>query len=144
MLNKLSLPIVLAAATFMAAPAAAQNADSASSSYAVQVSGFVPVICRASTDAAVIAPQQNGAVQLGELKEFCNSGGGYKVYADYSPELESATLVVDGKALPLSSDGTTLVTSSDRAAVASRPVSLELKSGQTSGTISFRIVVAEI
>lgn len=121
-------------------PAAAFDQDVAlgSSRYTIGISGFVPVICRATVSETSVAPTA-GTVQLGSLKEFCNSPRGYLVHADYSASLSSAKLVVDGVAKPLSDDGTVVVSSSDHAAITDRTVALEVPEGVQGGTISFRI-----
>lgn len=110
-----------------------------SSQYAIEIVGFVPVICRAKVDTALVAPTA-GSVSLGTLKEFCNSPAGYRVVADYSPALADAKLVVDGKSIPLAQGGgSVIVSESDRAAVNARALELELpKDGQV-GSLSFRI-----
>ena len=110
----------------------------AASQFTVDIVGFVPVICRASVDATVVAPSA-GTVQLGSLKEFCNSPNGYMVHADYSPQLAQAKLVVGGRQVPLQEAGTSVVSQSDRAAIEANPISLELPEGVNGGTISFRI-----
>ncbi len=104
------------------------------------ISGFVPVICRANVDATSVAPRP-GNVSLGALTEFCNSPNGYDVYADYSASLATASLIVDGTAVPLSATGSTRVTQSDRAAIDSHDLVLDLPAeAASSAQISFRIV----
>lgn len=106
--------------------------------YSLGISGFVPVICRASVDANSVAVTP-GTVSLGSLREFCNSPNGYRVIADYSPSMASANLLVDGHLVPLSEGGTTVVSSSSQAAINSYPVDLQLPEGVDGGSISFRI-----
>jgi hypothetical protein len=110
-----------------------------SAQYSIGISGFVPVVCHATVDAAMV-PAQSGQVSLGSLNEFCNSPNGYEVYADYSPNMAKASLLVDGQKVPLGKDGTTRVTKSNRAGIAAHAVSLDLPKGVEPGTISFRIV----
>ncbi len=138
---KMRFAIVSAAALLALntpAVASAPGVDAASSRYSITLSGFVPVICRASVDATMVDAQE-GLAPLGSLNEFCNSPTGYQVYADHSPELDGASLVVDGVAMPLSDAGSTLVSQSDHAAIESRSVSLDLPEGVSTGSISFRI-----
>lgn len=109
-----------------------------SNQYTIGVVGYVPVVCRANVEAGLVAPVA-GTVSLGTLKEFCNSPGGYRVVADYTPALADAKLVIDGKKIALGTGGSVVVSESDRAAIADRSVELELpKNGQT-GSLSFRI-----
>lgn len=124
---------------FAAMPATAvAPAVEMSSSYTIGIRGFVPVICRASLD-ATIASTQPGVQRLGSLREFCNSPNGYRVQANYSANLANAKLVIDGIAVPLSADGSVLVSSSDRAAITTRTVELDLGESVSGGSISFQI-----
>lgn len=125
------------------ATSAAQAADPhvavGSAQYSIGISGFVPVVCHATVDAAMV-PAQSGQVSLGLLNEFCNSPNGYEVYADYSPNMAKASLLVDGKKVQLGKTGTTQVTKSNRAGIAAHAVALDLPKGVEPGSISFRIV----
>ena len=129
--------IALLAAAATAAPAFAENV----AQYRIGIEGYVPLICRASVDAPTV-PTAAGESKLGQLNEFCNNSAGYKVYADYSPELANAVLLVDGKAVSLSESGTALVSQSEGAAIASHDLALSLPQGVSGGTLSFRIVPA--
>ncbi|MGN6819296.1 MAG: hypothetical protein ACTHJR_11570 [Sphingomonas sp.] len=134
--------VALAAAFALATPAA-QAVDPhvavSSAQYTIGISGFVPVVCRATVDAAMV-PAQGGQVSLGSLNEFCNNPNGYAVYADYSPDMAKASLLVDGKKVPLGKTGSTQVSKSNRAGIAAHAVSLDLPKDVTAGSISFRIV----
>ena len=127
----------LAGALVLAVPASAvaPGVNLGSGQFTIGLTGFVPVICRASVDATVIAPSA-GTVQLGALNEFCNSPNGYVVVANYSASLGKATLLVDGKAVPLGADGTTIVTQSNTAAISTHELALQ---GASQGSLSFRI-----
>ena len=127
----------LAGALVLAVPASAvaPGVNLGSGQFTIGLTGFVPVICRASVDATVVAPSA-GTVQLGALNEFCNSPNGYVVVANYSASLGKATLLVDGKAMPLGADGTTIVTQSDTAAISTHELALQ---GASQGSLSFRI-----
>lgn len=109
-----------------------------SSQFAIELVGYVPVVCRASVGASIV-PVTPGTASLGALNEFCNSPNGYRVHADYSPSLAKARLLVDGKPVPLGKDGTALVTQSNRAAIDSHDIALELPKGVEGGQLSFRI-----
>ncbi|MCZ8321403.1 MAG: hypothetical protein ACK442_10650 [Novosphingobium sp.] len=109
-----------------------------SGQFAIQLVGYVPVICRASVDSSFVSPSA-GTVSLGALKEFCNSPNGYRVHADYSPSLSRAKLIVGGKPVPLGKDGTSVISQSNRAAITSQELALDLPKGVEAGAISFRI-----
>ena len=134
-------PVVAVAAlcaTALPAGAFAPSVNVGGAQFSIGIVGYVPVICRANVDAGS-APAVSGTTSLGLLKEFCNSPSGYRVVADYSPALASAKLIVDGKPVPLTNGGSTVVTQSNSAAIADHTLALELsKDGQT-GNISFRI-----
>jgi type 1 fimbria pilin len=134
MLSKIALAALSAAAL---APGSALAADAAG--FTLDISGTVPVICRAEMTANVVAPK-DGRVSLGQMNEFCNDANGYEVYAEHSPELANAVVVVDGVEVKLSATGTTRISRSDTAGIASRNVELRLADGQSAGTLSIRVV----
>ncbi len=107
--------------------------------FALGIVGYVPVICRANVDATRVATTP-GAVPLGQLSEFCNSPNGYEVYADHSADLAKGSLVIGGQKVPLSNAGSTRIRKSNRAAIDSADIALEVPKGVTTGQISFRIV----
>ena len=104
----------------------------------VGVTGHVPVKCSANLDAQLVQAQGDH-VSLGTLVESCNNGRGYQVYAEVSPELAGAKLVVDGRAIALTGAGATLVSMSGGPGHKSRTVSLDGAKG-AGGTISFRVM----
>ena len=138
----LSVAAVALACTATSGQAKSGPQTSSASGYAVEISGVVPVICRAETDIAVI-PTGPGEVSLGALKEFCNNPNGYEVYADYPPALAKASLSIDGHKVPLNASGTTRIDTSNRARVVTRKLSLTLPEGVPSSTIAFRIVALQ-
>jgi hypothetical protein len=135
MMKKLSLALLVAAAP--AATGTAFAADGAT--LRIGVSGFVPVMCRATVQANVVTAK-DGYADLGQLTEFCNSPRGYAVYADHSAELEDVSLIVDGKAVPLDAEGSTLISQSNEAAITQRSLALSTPAHASAGTITFRIV----
>lgn len=130
----------LASALALATPveANAPGVELGATRFSVGVVGFVPVICRASLDAGMV-PIGTGTAKLGTLNEFCNSPGGYRVVATYSPSLASGRLMVDGSAIELDGTGSVVVSQSDHAAMTNRDLSLELSQDVTSGSLDFRI-----
>lgn len=104
----------------MALAALAPTAASASSSTAtITIRGFVPVICRANFDSAP-SMGANGVEELGNIDEFCNSGGGYRVIVDYDPGVDPGSLVIDGRQVALDGSGTAVIDQSSGPAIASR------------------------
>lgn len=138
-LHKVAAACTAAALTVVAPAAAfAPGVAIGASQFTLGISGFVPVICRARLEAGIVTPQA-GTVNLGTLNEFCNSPNGYRVHADYSAELAAGKLIVDGSEMPLGSNGSSVVSQSDRAAIDSHDLQLELPEGVQTGQISFRI-----
>ena len=138
---KLIKPVAAIAAicaTALPASGFAPSVDVGSAQFSIGIVGYVPVICRAKVDASAVVPVA-GTTSLGLLKEFCNSPSGYRVVADYSPQLAQAKLIVDGVPVALTAEGSTVVSQSDSAAIADHMLALELPQDGQTGTISFRI-----
>ncbi|HET9638406.1 MAG TPA: hypothetical protein VFP12_04290 [Allosphingosinicella sp.] len=123
------------ALTALAATALVSTAATAApAGFTLEMTGYVPTICHAQVQLNVASP--------GTLDEFCNNAAGYEIYAEHSPELAEAVLVVDGVDVPLSASGPTRVSRSDHADIATRSLELRLPDGRTApnGTLSFRVV----
>lgn len=103
-----------------------------------EISGVVPVMCRASVDSTSL-PLVAGRIDMGSLHEFCNNPAGYRVVADYSRNLAGAKLYVDGRAIELGTQGSVIVSGADSAAIASHAIELELPATAQAGMISFRV-----
>lgn len=136
---KKSLVLALVASGLMAGGAVSSPAFNTKTSFSLQLRGFVPVICRATVDATNVAPQE-GLVDVGTLSEFCNSPTGYQVWADYSPSLAGASVVLDGESVALSDSGSTMLSATDHAGIKSRDMALELPSDTVAGSLSIRVV----
>lgn len=128
----------LAAAAATPAIGVAPGVGVGNASATIGLTGFVPVICSARVSESTI-PVAQGTAQIGKLREFCNSPHGYRVVADYSPSLAHAKLLVDGKPVPLSKDGSVVVSRSNAPAIDSRHLALEMPKNTNAGSISFRI-----
>lgn len=120
-------------AVVMAAGSAAQ---AGAASYTINITGYVPVVCRVT--AANTQVQSGQTVDLGNLTEFCNNPTGYQVWVDYTPGITGETMYVDGNAIPLSSSGSTMIDSSSTAASLVRSLSISGADQPTS--ISLRVV----
>ncbi|MBX9813096.1 MAG: hypothetical protein K2X76_00160 [Sphingomonas sp.] len=76
-----------------------------SSNISINLSGTVPVICRAELDSSVV-PVAEGRFVLGSMSEFCNNATGFVVVARYgSFGSEGVTLFVDGEEKALTASG---------------------------------------
>lgn len=128
-----------AIALAIGAPVSAAAPVAGSSQLSLDITAKVPVICRTQMTGTMAAIGAD-TYSLGALNEFCNNARGYRVVAEYSPTLASAKLMVDGKPVPLGKSGSTVISQSSRAAIASHEVTLEMAKGNApSGAISFRI-----
>ena len=118
----------------VAASALGSTAATAAPSFTLELTGQVPTLCYAQV--------QLDAARLGTIDEFCNGANGYEVYAEHSPEIADAVLVVDGVEVPLSASGPTRVSRSDHADIATRSLELRLPDGRAApnGSLSFRVV----
>lgn len=116
--------IMLAA---LAATVLASAATAAPAGFGLEMSGQVPTLCRVEA-----------RLDRFMLEEACNAASGYEIYAEASPGLAGALLVVDGVEIPLPASGPVLVSRSDHADIATR--SLELRRAVPAGTLTFRIV----
>jgi hypothetical protein len=128
---------VICASALASSAAFAADVSSGPAAATFEITGFVPVICRANLQSNVVQVS-GGETKLGALNEFCNSPRGYQVFVETSPELSGATLIIDGREVPLSDSGPILVSSSEGPATASRDV--RIASGGGSGSLNFRIV----
>ena len=124
----------LATALSVTSAAAAQPA-----SFELRISGYVPVVCRATVETPA-APAQGGVMQLGRLKEFCNNANGYEVWIDYSPQLSGAILMVDGQPVRLAGPHSVRVSQSGQAGMQTRSLVLNLQGQRPEGSLSFRVV----
>jgi hypothetical protein len=100
--------------------------------------GHVAIICHVSL-ATPLGPAPMGQSSIGQLVEFCNDPNGYQVWADYPPGLAAASLMVDGRVVPLSADGTTQIDSSTTAAVGVRNLTIDQPDGAPGG-FTLRVV----
>jgi hypothetical protein len=140
MSKKLFYGAAAAAATLsMPATGAMPNVGVDSGQFTIGISGYVPVVCRASVEQTMVSPHE-GEVSLGALREFCNSPNGYAIHADYSDSLAKAAIIVDGRKVHLGKSGTTEISKSNRAGIATRALELDLPKGVQGGSVSFRIV----
>lgn len=74
------------------------------------ISLTVPVLCRISYSGSGAGGSVGDAVDLGELKEFCNAGSGYSVIVDYSPgTLRGAVLQLGDDRVVLDGSGEAVI-----------------------------------
>jgi hypothetical protein len=135
------------AAVFVLATASSAIGDTpgrlaGAATYTIELRGYVPVVCRVSMDQTLIQPiDKHAQIPLGTLHEFCNSPNGYEVWVDHAPGLQTAAFYVDGKRVPFSPHGSTLVSDSRNAAIRNHELALDTgKNGAEPASLSLRIV----
>jgi hypothetical protein len=131
--------IAVAAAMSLLAASGVSAAEDPQSTYTLQISGYVPVICRAQLNTDV-APSAAGEISLGQMSEFCNNSSGYQVWIDYSPDLAGDTLMVDGQEVVLDNTGSVQIDSSAGPNVSTKELTLEVPQDGISGNLSIRVV----
>ena len=119
----------------ISAPATANAGTSAGQSFSLV--GEVPIMCRATVRPQAV-PSAGSNTFSGELNEFCNSPGGYAVYARLGGASDQATLLVDGQTISPGAGGEFVVTRSSQPNVAAR--TLQLSGVTSTTTIMFQIV----
>jgi hypothetical protein len=73
----------------------------------IRIHAYVPLICRADFQAR--PAERGGLIELGSINEFCNSGSGYQVIAEYPAAADPGALVVDGQTVRLDGSGRALL-----------------------------------
>ncbi len=131
-----------AAAAAAFAVLAVQAANGATSAQ-LTVRGYMPVQCKLDFSTAMVSPGQAGRVELGNVREFCNTNN-YRILVDYdSAVLSGSRLALGGDEVKLGNSGTDVVTYGTQPTVRTRPISLTLDGAlQTVTTISVRIEAA--
>ena len=135
MVRMLKSAALAAALAFTALQADANPSGEAH--YTVSITGWVPVICRATLNQTLFIEDED-IVDLGQLDEFCNASQGYQVWIDSTPGV-SGTLYVDGQEISLSTTGTTLISTSPTAAKRSRHLALSVGDSPLA-SLSIRVV----
>ncbi len=135
-MKKLTAVAAFAALATLAAPGVQAGNGSNTASMSIQIRAMVPVICRVQMlGGGVGTPGQDGVVHLGQAAEFCNSGAGYRVIVNHSPNLQDAALIVDGMRVPMSPSGVTVMSDIHHAAV--RNVSLAVDPGDAPEQLAY-------
>jgi len=117
---------------------AAPPARSAAMVHTINVNGHVDLQCEAMLhNADAIA--QPGLTDLGLLTERCNSPTGFKVWLYYPATLTDASVVVDGRHIPLNGSGAVVIDQSETAAVSRHTLALYQPGGYAAADIAIRI-----
>lgn len=73
-----------------------------------RLSAIVPTVCRVAF-AGTAAQPESGLVDLGNFSELCNDRHGFRITMSHGSDLNGAELIVDGRSIPLSASGQTLI-----------------------------------
>jgi hypothetical protein len=121
--------LALAVLTALSLPAAASTG--------IGMAGQAQLVCGAGVSGPTGAATGSSQVDLGSLNDFCNDPEGYQVFIDYPPSLDSATLIVNGTPVPLTSAGTVRVDSASQANQTS--LSLALAGSTVTGPVPLTV-----
>jgi hypothetical protein len=116
---------------------ATAGADPSNGSQSLTLGGYVPLVCRADYTAA-ISFRPDGVIDLGSVREFCNSGTGYQVVVEYSPTNAPGALILNGNEIALDQSGSTVVAEVAGPAVLTRNIAYRPGS-QPITSIRFRL-----
>jgi hypothetical protein len=122
-----------------AAVAAASAATSASAvGWTIELKGTVQLVCKAELTQSA-APSGSGVVTLGPLNELCNDGNGFEVYAT-TPAGTGGAFLVDGKSVPVSSSGQTVIDASPSAVIMTHQLAYDPQGGQAPSSVTISVV----
>jgi hypothetical protein len=93
-------------------------------STSIRIFGIVPVICRADLQETMV-PTTGGSIDLGQINEFCNAPGGYRVVVNYSGSGDLGALVIDGQTVQLDGSGRAVLVNATGPAIHSRHLDYE-------------------
>lgn len=111
---------MLVAAAALAVPVSAQAIQGT-----VNLTAIVPVVCNVHFDAGAMTTEQSGLVQLGSVRELCNSSSGYRLVVDYQPgTLVGAQLQIGGQTVVLDGQGSAVLTDSPVPGNQTRPLAI--------------------
>lgn len=99
----------------------------------------VKTVCRLEF-ANMAVPQSDDVVDLGQLTQLCNSRAGYRVTMVHPTNMGGATLMLDGRSIPLSNGNETIIVDENRPKLQVSDAALFLNDSETPlSTLSFRI-----
>lgn len=84
---------VIALVPVLLAGAARAGAES----HSFHLSAVVPVVCKVSHERGAVGGPADGAVNLGNLTEYCNAPGGYELIVTYAPGTLQGTVLTAGE-----------------------------------------------
>jgi hypothetical protein len=100
---------------------ASAGADAGQASQSVTIGGYVPLVCRSDYIPA-ISFRPDGIIDLGSVREFCNSGSGYQVIVEYTPTEAPGSLILNGDEIALDQSGSTVVAQVEGPAILTRNI----------------------
>ena len=109
----------------------------------LKVSGYMPVLCKLDFSTATVQPTAAGRVDLGSVREFCNTNN-YRIMVDFDPQaLSGSRLDLGADGVELGNSGTDVVTIGTQPTLRTRPISVTLNQRlQAVTVISVRIEAA--
>lgn len=135
---KLMSPVALLGFLLVAGAMPSRAAENGAA-FGLAIAGEAPLICRATLDITAISAA-TGRIELGRLNERCNDPAGYQIFVEASEGLAGATLIVDGESISLPDREPILIAASDRPAIRSRAIAIDLAARLSDGSLSIRMV----
>lgn len=108
----------------------------------VNLTAIVPVVCNVQFESGSMAADPSGLVQLGNVRELCNSSSGYRLMVDYQPgTLVGAQIQLGQQTIVLDGHGSAVLTNSPLPGNQTRPIAiLPGQSGFDTSSFSLRVV----
>lgn len=132
-MNRLFLAIIASSAPLSGGPAYAESTTAA-----VPVASSAPRLCEASLGAPV---REGNIIVLGQVKELCSSGRGYRLVLNHPEGLGGARFVTGSRTVILSDGRETLIADESGARRRSGPARIELDQVPTRA-LAFSIAIA--
>lgn len=122
----------------VAAAAALTAGAPRAATWTIELRGEAPVVCKADLAQSQVTGS-GGQTSLGALNELCNDARGFHVFARTSPGA-GGVFIVDGRSVPLSTDGQTEIDVSPSAAIATRQLAYDPQGGPPLQSLTISVV----
>jgi hypothetical protein len=104
-----------------------------------RVSGIVHTVCRLDI-AGSSSVRNTGFIDFGTFTQLCNAKSGFRVIMQHPTNMGGATLMIDGRAVPLSSGNETIIVDSSQPIFKVSDAQLDVRNTTTPvHSLSFRI-----
>lgn len=115
----MSLPVAYA-------PCAEADAGYGRQGMSFQFQARVPLVCWVRLSESAGVADEDGMINLGLAREFCNAPRGYRVIMQHAENLEGAAFIRGGVRIPLSASGETVLSDTNMPNLESATALLDL------------------